>query len=410
MADYSPAGFGRAVQTRRKSLALQQEEFGMRVGYKPGPGAGVSVSRIESGDSLPPEARREAIAKELGLSLGELEALAVEESQSLTSPAPARGEVVARKLNVRKRAEALHKRIEERKEQMESLVAALELAHESASERFYLPFMKFAKTIDGAEVPQPLSTSELQVLEEAYTPAALAEIEVRTFQAQLGNIILGVAAGATIGGAAGGLLALGAYQYQLNFGVASTGMEIRLLRGIAQQNAALAAIGGGARAQGGGGIQGGISRLVATVALPLVAGAITGGILADQRRRKEIARLNEELDVIETELSDTEAGLTNLDGAIRRATETLTYISVHASHALEKWRGSFGEPPHTWEAMTNEQKQRFGEFIELAACELSIVGIETDQFLNLRGEELAVTTQATEAILSYTDDRVRTLV
>lgn len=410
MTDYSAAGFGRAVQTRRKSLGIQQEEFGQRVGYKPGAGAGVSISRVESGGSLPPEARREVIAKELGLSLESLESLAVEESQPLDAPVQAKGVVAVRKQNVRERAEALHNRVEKRKERVESLGAAFELAHESASEKFYIPFMEFAKTIEGAEVPQPPSADELQLLEAARTPAALAKIEVKTFQAQLGSIITGAAIGAAIGGVAGGLLALGTYQGQLKFGVASTGMEISLLHGVVQRNAALAAIGGGPLNLGGGGIQAGVSRLVATIAVPLIAGAITGGLLADQRRRKEIAKLNEEFDAIETELNDMESGLKSLNNLLPRAAEALNYISMHAGHALDKWKDSFGDSPRTWDAMTDEQKQRFGGFIEVAACELSIVGIETEEFLNLRGEKLVTAVQAADATIDYTDDRIRTLV
>lgn len=410
MTNYTPAGFGRAVQKKRETLGIQQDEFGIQVGYKAGAGAGVSISRIETGRTLPPVARREGIAKALGLPLAELEEFATVETQALEALTPTPLAKTPQKLSVRDRAEALHGRIEQRKQRVESLGADFTRAYEEASGKFYLPLMEFAQTIEDAATPSVPTANTMKLPTDVRTPAGLAEIKVKMLNIELRYIVAGVTTGALAGAGIGTIRAYGTYQGQAWFGTASNGMPNQLLHGIALRNSVLAGIGGGTLAQGGGGIQGGKSALIATVGFSALTGALIGGVLADLRRRREVAKISAELDTIETELNDTLPGIKELRAALLQATEILDYIAVHATHAFEKWHRSFGEPPHTWDALSEEQRTRLDELLEVAACQLAIVGLETGQFLDLRDEELEQFTAETNAIITYADDRVRTLV
>ena len=95
-----------------------------------------------------------------------------------------------------------------------------------------------------------------------------------------------------VGSMAGGALASSVcYQAAATFGTASTGTAISALHGVAAKNAALACLGGGAKAMGGLGISGGLAALGGVA---VGAGAVVfGGVkLFEAGSRREIARAN----------------------------------------------------------------------------------------------------------------------
>src|SRR5438045_1853795 len=71
MADYSTEALGRVVRGLRERVGTTQEELGQEAGY--GKGAGVSISRVESGILRPGSERLAGIARALGLTMEELE-------------------------------------------------------------------------------------------------------------------------------------------------------------------------------------------------------------------------------------------------------------------------------------------------------------------------------------------------
>src|SRR4051794_30147551 len=65
----SMTALGRAIRGFREEMDLSQQQLGERAGYSKGPGAGVSISRVESGQMRPGAARLERIAGTLGVSM-----------------------------------------------------------------------------------------------------------------------------------------------------------------------------------------------------------------------------------------------------------------------------------------------------------------------------------------------------
>lgn len=104
--------------------------------------------------------------------------------------------------------------------------------------------------------------------------------------------IISACAGTTVGlGTAAGLWAITS-----TFGVASTGMPIIFLSGIASTNAILAAIGGGSLAVGGLGIVGGLSALGGVVATPILVVTIYH---TNKRVKKNIEEYKHQLKLID---------------------------------------------------------------------------------------------------------------
>ena len=83
MTEYSPEAMGGVIKKLRKDRNLTQEELGIRAGYQGG--AGVSVSRLESGQMEPSEERFVEIARALDVTREELVALAVAKTALLRS-------------------------------------------------------------------------------------------------------------------------------------------------------------------------------------------------------------------------------------------------------------------------------------------------------------------------------------
>src|SRR4051812_145516 len=71
MGDYSKEALGQVVRGLREHKGVTQEELGRVAGY--GTGAGVSISRLESGILRPSRERLAGIARALGLKPEELE-------------------------------------------------------------------------------------------------------------------------------------------------------------------------------------------------------------------------------------------------------------------------------------------------------------------------------------------------
>lgn len=404
--EYTSRALGQQIKVLREELGLSQETFGNLAGY--GKGAGVSISRIESGTTRPSRQSLPRIAEALGIAPERLEQLAgirnTEAETKLDTSA------VGRRLAIERRKSNIEERTKSRTECAEDLAALLEIAHDRARETFFLKFLKIAKDIEGAQHPsESLKGSLPSAGEDASTAEAINSL-LSTWYSDIAKLIAGGAGGATIGAGVGHAAAYATYAGVARLGTASTGAPIAGLSGIAAANATLSKLGGGTLASGGRGVAGGNLVLTSIVAAPIGLMFAGGVYLAHRLNKARAVKLNAELDRAEALLDSTQKGFELLTNTISRATASLNYIGVHAAHALDKWEQGLGARPIPWSSLTCEQSKSYVDFFQIAACELAVNSIDAAQFMAVESDDLDHLAGSIVGTFDQIDRRVRTLV
>jgi transcriptional regulator with XRE-family HTH domain len=422
--DYSSEAFGNVVFSLRKHLGVTQEELGRRAGYQTG--AGVAISRIESGRSRPGLQRFEGLAAALGLSPGELSDLAAAEQER--SDFSSRESASTAGPRPRGRHQRLQQEVGRRSAIGERLEEQLEQATERSIDLFLVPFIEAASSIAGApdDLPPELSPrsdrgrssatgaeAELLQVSDRVVAAlgALAQATAaRNGVLDLANESVGSAVGSlneALGRTAKGL-ALGAGS---RFGKAGTGRPIRELNGAAAENALYALFGGGPKATGGAGKAGGqlrVQRLEQhsgiVIAVGMLGLATLAGLAVGSRWRKE----NDE--VLEAALLESLASFEALEKLVPKAVRVLDDIAVHGGRAVGKWHDQLGTEPWHWDHLSAEQRTRYSEFAEIVACQKVVTWLELGSLMELRGEELDLEVARATDVLDLLQQRVDSLV
>lgn len=407
--DYTAKALGLEIKGRRERLGMSQDELGVKAGY--GKGAGVAISRIESGITRPTKPRLAGIADALGFTPERIEGLA--SVRSLGSAGAGTGSetrVGGRKRAVRDRLIEVQERTKLRTDCIEDLGSSFNDAHNRARDDYFLRFVDIAKGIEDAPPPELPTEKDLPDPDGGTPGARTVAAEMTILSHHIAAALVGAAGGAAAGAALGGTTAYATFTGAAMLRSASTGIPISALSGVAATNATLAVLGGGTLAAGGGGMAAGTLLLTGIVAAPTVVLFAGGLYLAHRRNKSQEAKLNAQLDVAEASLDGTQAGFDLLADTLTRATATLDYIGVHAAHALEKWERGLGARPIMWESLTAEQQQSYRHFIDIAACELAVDSIEAAQFMTIEGKDLESLESGIAATLDYADTTVRALV
>lgn len=405
---YPLQALGQVVREHREAFEprLTQNELGSRAGY--GTGAGVSISRVETGLTRPSPERLAGIACALGLTPGQLEAEAAERTRLLnTSPQDSRGDEASDE-RLRARVKRLQQGVERREALISRLVDDFNHCHDLARDHFFMPFVETASRISG--VPQP-DGGELLDDEPSASDEAEFRLRFNTYgiAKALGSGAASAAAGAAVGGAVGTATAYGAFMAAVSWGTASTGVAISGLSGTAATNAALALLGGGSLAAGGAGVAGGATLLTGLVVAPAALLAVGGLYWAARRSRRQRQELLEKLDEVDRELKATQRGIEALQDVLSRATRTLEYVSVYASHARERWSAQL-PPGERWEALTGQDRRRYDEFVQICAAQLAVATLDVQRLLELRGEAQEDLITLCDEVLTKSDSLVRELV
>lgn len=401
----STQALGLEIKHLREQVEISQEELGARAGY--GKGAGVSISRIESGATRPTKLRLAGIALALKITPEQLEDMAkvrADKSNGVGQEPDSR----LRKPPVKVRLKAVQERTKLRTDCVEELGASFNEAHDRARDAYFLRFVGIAQGIEGA--PLPTMPTEDELSDDQAGDARATAVGMSLLSRKITGALVGGAGGAATGAAVGSAAAYAAFSGVAMFGTASTGAAIAGLSGIAATNATLAVLGGGTLAAAGGGIAAGTLLLTGIVAAPIAILAAGGLYLAHRRTKAQEVKLDAQLDVAEASLDATQMGFDLLADTIVRATAILEYISIHAAHALEKWDRGLGVRPIAWTSLTAEQQQSYGQFIDIAACELAVDGIDAPQFMTTEIEDLVRLGEAIAATLDHADMTVRSLV
>ncbi|MBD9730459.1 helix-turn-helix transcriptional regulator [Streptomyces sp. H28] len=390
-------------QAKRPSMT--QEELAEQADY--GKGGAVSISRIERGLVSPGEHRLAAIALALQLTPEQLKHEADDRTRSLARqrgqrPVKLRDQVAETK---RRHAE-INEKVAQRSKITQELGEAFNHVHDVARDKFFLRFVELAESISGA--PEPERPSEEEIESTGETPTA---IRIEAMSAGIANAIRGAAAGGAAGAAVGGAAAYGAFTAAALFGTASTGTAISTLSGVAATNATLALLGGGTLAAGGAGMAGGTLLLTGMVAAPAAALAAAGFyVLRKRRTKKEEERLRAEVEAAEAALDQSQQGFDSMIDVLHRATAIMEYVSVHGTHALEKWRVSLPPEPRDWESLGHEGQERYKEFLTVAGCLLAVSSINVSALLTAKPDALREMDKAIDETLRYADKTIKLIV
>jgi hypothetical protein len=407
--EFSLEALGLVIREHREAKVppVTQDDLGAEAGYKTG--AGVSISRIESGLTRPGPERFEGIALALGLSPSRLEAeaakrtleLARERGEPLSGGGKAAGDE-----RIKDRVKRIQQEIERRTVLITELGNEFNEAHDRARDDFFMKFVEIADGINGAPKPDP---TDLKV-DDADDAQTEAEYRHRFTSYGVAHVLAGGAGGAVAGAVVGGAAAYGTFMTAVTLGSASTGAAIAGLSGAAATNAALAVLGGGTLAAGGAGVAGGTVLLAGIVAAPALLLTVGGLVWMVRRNRKQQQELSAKLDKAEEEIAETRRGFEAFADILPRATTTLDYIAVHGGHALKRWEGRLGARPLDWDSMSPDEQRRYLDFIEIAASQLSVVTINVQDLMASRGEDREKLIEFAEEVLKQAQSTIESLV
>lgn len=407
--EFSLEALGLVIRERREAKVptMTQDDLGAAAGYKAG--AGVSLSRIESGLTRPGSERFEGIALALGLTTSQLEAeaakrtlaLAKDRGQSLGATGAAAGGE-----RVKDRIKRIQQEIERRTALITELGDGFNAAHDRARDDFFMKFVKTAYGINGAPQPDPAVLQD----DDAADAQAEANYRLRFTQYGVSHVLAGGAGGAFAGAAVGGAAAYGTFMAAVSFGTASTGTAIAGLSGVAASNAALALLGGGTLAAGGAGVAGGAAVLTGIVAAPALLLAIGGLVWMVKRNRKQQQQLTEKLNEADAEIAATQRGFEALINILPRATETLNYIAMHGGHALKRWEDRLGPRPLDWKSMPPDDKQRYQDFIDISASQLAVITINVQDLMASRDDEREKLIEFADEVLKQAQSTIESFI
>lgn len=381
MPKYSPEAMGEVIKDLRKKRKLTQEELGIRAGYQGG--AGVSVSRLESGQMEASEERFVEIARALDVTREELVTLADARTALLRSTSA--GGIVSVSDRI-----ARIERVKEARRQLVKEVEALNIASDRARDDFLLRFHEIAGRLDDAPSPDPgtLATDQLPHADDAAVEAAL-QIQFTRFgveQALAGTSV------AAAGGATSGDSAFEAFTSLVSLGSFPLGSLLSSLR----IGAAFKALQKTTGMRPTLGVASGIAAVVG-----IAAGAAVGWQRATAQRS---SRQQKELAEAEAEIALTQPGVDALRDLVPKATETLDYIAVHASHALRRWEAEVGGEPRGWGSLSPSEQKRYYDLVEVAAAHLAVVTMRLEDLLTTRDDDLARAKALADEVLAQSRD------
>lgn len=393
MDQFSSEALGQVVRDLRDRHGITQEQLGRQAGY--GKGAGVSISRLESGLLRPSGERFAGIAGALGLTPAELEARASTQTAEHLAGAAEGGAADhstpsgAKALKERERR--IEQEIAERTRVITDLSERFNHEHDRARDEFFLRFVEIAVRVRGVPPPEPAPR------EAGDDPDAVAAFRLGSNVTSVGDLLAALGSGADGDPAAGGEEAYERLVAVVFSGALTpTGTSNQSTTGVAATDAALALRGGGTLVAGAG----------VALLFGLAGGAALALVWMAKRTRRRQQERAAQLAAAEAELAATTPGVEALTELLPRASASLEYIATHAGHALGRWADQLGPGPMTWEALGPEGQRRYAEFVEIAAAQVAIVTINVQGLLTTRGRDQAELIELADRVLTRSHDAV----
>jgi transcriptional regulator with XRE-family HTH domain len=412
MASYSPEeldALGAVVKRLRTKKRLTQEQLGRAADY--GGGAAVSISRLENGKLEPTPEKFKGVATALGLTAEELAELALHESHTLVGARSGGSE------STKTRVERVRTEIDGRAQLVANLEHAFQEAHDRSRDRFLMRLVGIAGQLHvlGRPVTRQLTSEDPTEGDSAKVEAAYAMRFTKFGVAQA----LAANSGWTTGSAAAypAFVAAVAGSAALVAGSAAlAGTAAPGSAGASPTNGLIAALRVGTPVSycdgslsSVGAVSGQSTRIPAHRGLPVITAAVVDALVSLQRNRRQMRELAAELDEVEAALAQSQRNVALLRDLMPVATETLDYVAVHAAHALERWERQLGSDQNEAESLGKADQQRYEDFVEVAAAQLSVAALDFGALMTSHGQELehaaefgyAVLAQAREIITSH---------
>jgi len=427
--EYARRGLGQVIRELREAHTpkLTQEQLGRKAGYRAG--AGVSMSRIENGVTRPGPRRLEGIATALGLTVQELETRSAQRSpQPQPEPdSPSEPAVRGAGSDSSHTAAAGGVRPEEStKDQMRRIQGdfnrrhtlavrkgrEFNAVHDRARDDFFLDLVRTASTITGLPNPPHESAPSAVTPQNGGSLSPSAEAALRRQVAARG-IAVALASGAGPAAADHEPDPESAYSAVVAAALLTPAPAEAAHNDAEREPTARAtrALLGGGFATGRTGILAGtvlLTGFLASAASPLLAAGTLAWLARRSRRQNDQLRM--ELDRAEAGLAATERGFDAVMDVLTRATETLGYIAVHASHAQQRWHAHLPESPIHWSDLSQDQQRQYEVFVEVAGRQVLVDSINMTELLAADGEQQARLLHVADDILTIAKQDVELLV
>jgi transcriptional regulator with XRE-family HTH domain len=414
--EYSSAALGQVIRELREARTpkLSQEELGRKAGYRTG--AGVSMSRIENGMTRPGPKRLEGIASTLGVTVQELETRGAQRSHEPgrtdgARPVQPGNPVTGRdRESTKDRMRRIQGDFDRRNTQAVTKGLAFNAAHDRARDDFFMELVRSARGITG--IPAPSAPADARA-QHGLDLSPTAEAALRRQVAAQGIT-------ATLTSGAGAAAADDETDNESAYGAVVAAAMLTPVpsatanpdpRAGATARATRALLGGGTTHTGATGIAAGTALLagfVASAASPLIAAGALAWLARRSRRQND--RLRIELDQAEANLVATQRGFDAVMDILARATEPLSYIAIHASHAHRRWQAQLPAGPIHWSDLSEDQQRQYRAFVEVAACQVCVDSINMTELLSAPGEQQARLIQVADDILTLARHEVEILV
>lgn len=201
------------------------------------------------------------------------------------------------------------------------------------------------------------SVSEFKVEFDKFTKVVQQVKAAADQAAKVSGSVAGAGAAAGVGVAA--FAPTAAMAIATTFGTASTGTAISALSGAAATNAALAWLGGGALAAGGGGMAAGnaLLALAGPVGWAIGGIALTSGALMLRGKNEEIAKKANQ------EAARIKAKTATLKAAKEEIAKLLTLTQQHADGVITRLNFLKIDAPNNYQPFSNQQKLELATLI-----------------------------------------------
>lgn len=368
MTSVDPAVLGGLVRELRLEHGMSQTRLGELAEY--GKGAAVSISKLENGKLTPTPDHMEPLSAALGYSSKQLLEMAASRTADGTPPSSVEDRLASLRTLSRDR------------QRLSELLGAFAEARTQADEKFLEPLARSRSYAADASLdtePRAAKTNggaELELVRAALAKSLSEEVKPeRAESLQEGTArwlsALDLSDSGTLGSAVG------------------IGLSFDLLRRVGRPSASSLSL---------------LLPLVAASTAVAALGTLFMGM--SRRNREQEQQLAAQVRDLEKALVPTQQGVEALLLLVPRATALLDYIAVHASHALDRWTRALAPAG----ALSDEQQQRYREFVDIASAVLAVGAIDIEGVLEGTDEDLANRINTTRDLLDEAEQKVKSFV